>query len=454
MNAKNFCGALFFAGWLGCCGSLSADPLNNWHWRNPLPNGNPLLAAQSLNSIIFTNGTFFGVGNAGVVGTSTDSTNWTQAITATSSQLNDIICGGGKFVAAGNNGVIETSSDGTNWVLQNSGTTTALGSVAYGNGKFVAVGPGAVLASSDAANWTPAVSGLSGAGAVAGGSFGFVAIGSTNAYFSSDGLHWTYHPLAAPQGYNLFTNNPVVPEIVTFFNGSFLIGAYKYVTSESVDYYIWASTDGDHWTTNAIGNMITFSYGFTYSFFMTGNKQAIAGGEAGTTAFLQFSPDGETWTTTNVSLPDIYNNDGAYGNSSYVITSGGGKNFVSPDVINWSTQGYVPPSAAGPTGTFNSIAYSNGTYVVATSNSFVVSTNDASYLTASNTPSLSSVVSFGTNFVAVGSSGQIYTSTNGFSWAQRNSGTADNLHGVATGNNLLVAVGDNGAVQTSPTGVI
>ncbi len=84
----------------------------------------------------------------------------------------------------------------------------------------------------------------------------------------------------------------------------------------------------------------------------------------------------------------------------------------------------------------------------------MVSTNDAAYIIASNTPSLSSVVTFGTNFVAVGSSGQIYTSTNGFSWTQRNSGTANNLHGVAAGNDLLVAVGDNGTVQTSPTGII
>src|SRR5580698_6763881 len=139
MKTKNFFGAVF-AGWLACCGNLSAGPLDNWHWRNPLPNGNPQFGAQALNSIIFTNGTFFGVGNSGVISTSSDTTNWTQTITATSNQLSSIIDAGGKFVAVGGNGTVETSPDGTNWVLQNSGTTSTLNTVAYGNGKFVAVG--------------------------------------------------------------------------------------------------------------------------------------------------------------------------------------------------------------------------------------------------------------------------------------------------------------------------
>jgi hypothetical protein len=452
MNTKNIFGSLVFAGWLACCGNLPADPLNNWHWRNPLPNGNPQLGAQTLNDIIFTNGTFFGVGNSGVVDTSIDATNWTQTITATSNQLNSIIDAGGKFVAVGNNGAVETSANGTNWVLQNSGTTSALGSVTYGNGKFVAVG-GAVIASSDAVNWTPAVSGLSSAGAVAGSSFGFVAIGGTNAYFSSDGLYWTYHPLANSRGTGLFTNDPVEAQIVTFFNGSFLVGAFKLVTSGSADWYIYASGNGNDWTTNAVGNMFTSVQGFSYYSFMPGNKQMIAGGQAGGQAFLQFSPDGITWSQTNISLPNIFNNAGAYGNGFYVIVGPDG-NLVSPDVINWSKQQFIPPAAVGPISTFNSIAYSNGTYVVATSSSFVVSTNDSVYTVESNTPSLSSVTAYYNGFVGVGSSGQLYQSTNGFAWFQHNSGTANNLHGIAAGNNLLIAVGDNGTVQTSPTGII
>jgi hypothetical protein len=101
-----------------------------------------------------------------------------------------------------------------------------------------------------------------------------------------------------------------------------------------------------------------------------------------------------------------------------------------------------------------SLAASNGTYVVATSASFIASTNDMVYAVESNTPSLSSVILFSNTFVACGPAGAIYQSTNGFAWTQRNSGTTANLHDVTVGSNQLVAVGDNGAVQTSPSGVI
>jgi len=192
---------LLLAGIFLCCFNVLADPLNNWHWRNPLPNGNPINYPYGgdLDGIVFANGQFFAVGANGVEVTSPDGTNWTQWATATTNQLNDIIYANGQFVAAGNNGTIETSSSGTNWVLQNSGTTNALGNVAYGNGKYVAVGGTIVISSSDAATWSPEVSGIIGAAQVAGNSSGFVAVdGSANTYFSLDGLTWTTNILTAP----------------------------------------------------------------------------------------------------------------------------------------------------------------------------------------------------------------------------------------------------------------
>jgi hypothetical protein len=454
MNKKNF-HLVFVAGCLACCGSLLADPLNNWHWRNPLPSGNPQLGAQMLNGIIFTNGTFFGVGNSGVVDTSLDATNWTQTISATSNQLNNIICGGGKFVAVGVNGTVETSSDGTNWVLQNSGTTNVLWSIAYGNGKYVAVGA-AVISSADAVSWSPAISGLSGANTVAGNSSGFVALdGSTNAYFSTDGKNWTAKGLTVPvTGY---AGNTLQAQIVTATSTKFIVGSFIYVTSGSVNMFMFTSSDGIHWTANALG--VAYAVGFPYffySYFMLGNNQLIAAGQADGQPFLQFSPDGATWTQTNSSATMLYpfESAGAYGNGSYVIVGSGHGIYVSQDAVNWTNRQYTPPPAAGPASTFNSIACSNGTYVVATSSSFVVSTNDSVYAVESNTPSLASVTAYYNGFVGAGSSGQVYQSTNGLAWYQHTSATANNLHGVTYGNNLLVAVGDNGTVQTSPTGVI
>src|SRR5690349_23669841 len=50
----------------------NASPLDHWHWRNPLPQGN------TLKSIVFAAGRFVAVGDAGAVVTSIDGLNWTS----------------------------------------------------------------------------------------------------------------------------------------------------------------------------------------------------------------------------------------------------------------------------------------------------------------------------------------------------------------------------------------
>jgi hypothetical protein len=53
-------------------------------------------------------------------------------------------------------------------------------------------------------------------------------------------------------------------------------------------------------------------------------------------------------------------------------------------------------------------------------------------------------------FVAVGNDGTILTSPDGVNWTVQTSGTDHSLHGVTYGNGLFVAVGDNGTILTSP----
>jgi len=52
----------------------------------------------------------------------------------------------------------------------------------------------------------------------------------------------------------------------------------------------------------------------------------------------------------------------------------------------------------------------------------------------------------------VGNSGTIFTSSDGTSWKNRTSGTANNLTGITYGNNTFVTVGDNGTILTSSDG--
>lgn len=443
-----------------------AGPLDNWHWRNPLPNGNPQLSSQNLYGITFANGIFVAVGDSGVVSLSTDTTNWTQSTTATTSALNAITYGNNLFVSVGNSGAVESSTDGTNWVLGSSGTTASLEAVAYGNGIYMAVGTGGtIITSTDGINWTTQASGTTGDfGGVAYGNAGFMAINHNLAnqiFFSQSGMTWTNYTLEPTgSGFNGETANH---EIVTFANGVYLIGSFRSATSQSVNLYIFTSTDGNTWTTNFLGNFSTGDAGFAYNFFMSGNSNITAAASIpflGVSFFL-ISTNTTTWATVyNVPSSTQQGNAGAFGNGTFVIVAsrmGIGSIppiWTSSDGLTWTNRAHAPFPPSGPTNTCTSIATNNGVYAVATPNSVIISTNDAFYALASNTPALSSVITASSGFIGVGSGGTIYQSTDGLSWTQRNSGTLNNLHGIAAGGGLLVAVGDSGAIQTSPSGSI
>jgi hypothetical protein len=59
------------AGPLSVTIKTSEAPLENWHWRSPLPQGN------SLNEVTYGNGLFVVVGDFGTILTSPDGVTWT-----------------------------------------------------------------------------------------------------------------------------------------------------------------------------------------------------------------------------------------------------------------------------------------------------------------------------------------------------------------------------------------
>ena len=63
--------------------------------------------------------------------------------------------------------------------------------------------------------------------------------------------------------------------------------------------------------------------------------------------------------------------------------------------------------------------------------------------------SLNSVIWSGTQYVAVGDSGAVLTSPDAIAWTIRSSGTTVNLHGVVWTGSLYVAIGDIGTIITS-----
>jgi hypothetical protein len=78
--------------------SPAADPLDNWYWRNPLPQG------EHIYSFAYGNGIFVAVGESGTIMTSPDGINWSVRHTALSSdniRFSSVAYGNGVFVAVG-----------------------------------------------------------------------------------------------------------------------------------------------------------------------------------------------------------------------------------------------------------------------------------------------------------------------------------------------------------------
>jgi len=119
--------------------------LDNWHWRNPLPQGN------ALSDVTYGNGIFVAVGSSGIIFTSPDGRTWTAQSSGTTHDLYGVTYGNGIFVAAGY-GKILTSPDGSAWTAQSSGTTRVLEGITYGNGTFVVVGQTGTILQSDPVN--------------------------------------------------------------------------------------------------------------------------------------------------------------------------------------------------------------------------------------------------------------------------------------------------------------
>lgn len=164
-----------------------AEPLDDWHVRNPLTLENSL-------RVSYGNGMFLAVGEGGALYTSSDGVTWTARNSGTGHLLYDAAYGKNAFLAVGGSGTILSSPDGVTWSWQSSGTTEHLSGVAYGNDIFVTVGDnGTILTSSDGAAWTARSSGTRHwLKKVAWGNHTFVAVGVSGTILASpDGAVWT-----------------------------------------------------------------------------------------------------------------------------------------------------------------------------------------------------------------------------------------------------------------------
>lgn len=189
----------------------------------------------------------------------------------------------------------------------------------------------------------------------------------------------------------------------------------------------------------------------------------VAVGFAGT---IVTSPDGVTWTVRASNVTNVLNAV-SYGKSKFVAVGSSGVELVSGDGVTWTR----PTTTGLPVTNLRGIAVSATTYVAVgdpgsggTPNTYASSDGVAWTAHASSMygEASSGVVYLGDgNFYLLGVDGSVARAADGASWSPvlspggRNApgaGVSDTLQAIAYNGSLYVAVGDWGAILSSPDG--
>ncbi len=422
-----------------------ADVLEQWYWRNPLPQGN------ALYNVVFANGTYLALGELGTILTSTDGTNWLTQKSGTTMELRDCAYGGGKYVIVGDHGTVLTSADAINWMPQYPVTFYSLNGITYADGQFVCVGEQTtILTSPDAMTWTTRSSGpwelkdvihAGGLYVAGGGIDGTVnSIQSRVILTSSNGWSWSARVVGYGQP---FTS-------LAFGNGLF-------AASTGPDPWngltpIWSSSDGINW--QPAPGPLTYVSGTTVCY---GNgKWILAHGNPNyylVPGLVFASDDLMSWSPVFTNASPILGI--CYGNGKFVAANAGGDFVLSSDAESW----YDPLHDVGPVA-LNDLAFLNGQFVGLNSEQFLWSSNGTAWVTTpapTNTGVLFNVAYGEGRYVAGGELRMVWTSTNGVDWIN----PATNLSSypyssdvrVAYGNGVFVgAAGLQGDILTSDDG--
>ena len=166
-----------------------------------------------------------------------------------------------------------------------------------------------------------------------------------------------------------------------------------------------------------------------------------SGGSAA--ASIVTSTNGTTWTAIDGISDNLY--DVYYAASTWVAV--GSVIYTSTDGSDWTT--VVAPSAL-----YKSVYYANQKWVAVGDDKIITSTDGTSWTesTASgvaSTDSLNSVFYGNGTWIAVGEKGAVFTSSDGDTWAARNSGIRTALNTVYFGGGRWVAGGDSGVILVS-----
>jgi hypothetical protein len=447
--------------------SVSAEPLDNWHWRNPVPR------ARSLGGVTYGNGTWVAVGEFGTVYTSPDGESWTLGTSGDLDDLYAVTWGAGLFVAVGAHGKIITSSDGTVWTVTRPGDGEYFSNITFGNGLFVAVGNnGIVLVSREGVSWKAGRAGktqfLRGITYAAGR---FVATGyysrdpgtyRSTVFTSYDGLHWQSVPVD--------THDPLSG--VAYGNGKFVaVGSYGLVLT-SEDGLTWTqrqTADLSSFTDVVYGNGLFVAVGtgrnmssldgVTWEMaqgassalqragYGGGKFVAIGGDPVKEACPIFWSTDGKSWTGR--TQPGIRNDLYAvvYANNTFSAAGAWKTLLQSPDGVTWASK--------APEVSLYQIVYGNGVYVARGDQKLFTSLDGEHWVFVESAGTRAfRDVAFGNGFfLATGYEGKdiILVSSDGVHWADKSLETKYRPGWISYGNGLFMVLG-NDVVMTTPDG--
>jgi hypothetical protein len=374
---------------------LNAHPLNNWHWRSPIPQGN------DLSNVAYGNGIFVAVGDTGTIITSEDAANWSIVNNLDPLiNLTGIAYGKDIFVATGNlpnrKGVICTSTDGISWNVLDFVVRFYLIGVDYCNGIFIITG------------------------------------NSNRTLTSSDGTKWTFRTTGKTEWLSG----------VAYGNGTFVVVGYyqNYWNDLNSFATIFTSTDGVRWTSRTSGSVWPL-YGVAY-----GNNTFVAVGHSGT---ILTSPDGITWTQRDLGYLTNYH-EITYMNGIFLMPLTGGI-AISSDGMTW-TGSYLGINYDDQ---LSGVTYGNDRFVTVGQHGAIYDTADTLTWTnrkLSQVQSLKGIV-FGGGILIAWEPRNILSSSDGRVWTERFTAPND-INDVAHGNGTFVAVGQFGSILTSSDGVV
>lgn len=378
----------------------------------------------------------------------TNAASWSRSVGIGKSPFSGMAYGNSTFVAVGGQGTIITSTDGQNWVRRASfGTNVSITGVAFANSLFCLIISGVPYTSSDGITWTQRTLISTDAYYItaannlffASGSNGFVAT-------SSDGITWTTRSIgttdticaaafgggtyvvvggafgssaAIYSSTNLTSWTNRSPSSVVQLTGVARSGSI-FVAVGTSGGVIWSSPDGATWTSRNSGTS-----GFRGIVF--GGSTFVAFGDSASE--VRTSTDGITWTARTSNAANSLS-AGAYGNSSFIIGGQNGVMVTSTDGITWTLL------ARSYTGTY----FVNNVYIVCGSSGLLTSTDGMTWAPRSVAGATVYAVAYGAGlYVAVSTSGAIYTSPDLTTWTSRTSGVANNITDVTFGNGRFIA---------------